>query len=324
MKRFLVPFVLLVGIFSCSKGTEEVPTMDSVIEIDPGIVEVEAAGGTYTVSYSITDPAEDGVIETPICTDGWCNQFDVSEPGVISFNVDPNTVPGERRTEVTVLYSNAEEPAVFTVIQADPTKVLASDLDNTLWTAEVCEFDRDSTIFRLLTEYNELSYQTITAGEFADQYAIDYNMANPDSPISPDDALGFQFIDTPEYRSYANVLFGGNQIEFVHGSSNPVGGVEVTDVSGPYVFDESTGIITVNDKSNTNYEREVTIHVSKDGDYLLFRIIKTWWPETIADYYGGDKPYLGFNVTNYNGTQAYCPYGYLLYRMKLSQNEDEQ
>lgn len=327
MKNLLVHFALLavacLGAVSCSekeepeKPADEDPTPDveSVIVLDTNAVQTLSRPGTYSIGYTIESPVPDGEIEA-VSPEPWVNTFVYDTVArTISFNVDQN-MGGDREVGVSVIYSNAAEPALFTVKQPNPTKVLASELEDSFWKATICEFDRVETKFNEVNpEYHgELWSNCITAGEFADQYALDHNMANPDNPISPDDALGFEYVETDMLTTFYEVTIVNGEIDVTDGQKTPAGQAGVVRVYGKYEYDEDTGIMVVEDIANETYTREVTYEIKRDGDFVLFRCLKTWWPDYNAEYFG-DQDRFGFVLSNYDGSKAYMPYGYLLYKL---------
>lgn len=312
--------LLLISILatSCEKG-QQGPSMNSVIHIDTHSIYVPAETRKYSVSYRIENPSPTGYVEA-VNPDGWINSFSYESTddstGVISFNVDEHIGTDDRETTVTVIHSNAKEPVSFSVKQANPSKVFASELENTSWKATFCRFDREMTIFNEVNPeiQSELWYIKITAGEYADQYAQDWNMANPDNLISPDDALAFEFTESPELTTFYNVRIYDGMIEISDGMTTPAGGGELLRVYGEYTYDENTGIMQIHDIGNQLYERDVTYLIKRNGDHLDFRCIYMWWPENMA-YYFGESDRFGFVLPNYDGSRCFLPYGYLLYEL---------
>lgn len=323
MKSLIKTLVMLsIGLtvaVSCQEEEPEIlPTMDSEVILDTANIVVPAAAGTYSIAYRIASPAVGGKVEA-VCPDGWVNSFsydaESDSTGVISFNVDENT--GDDRTaSVSVIYTNAEQPAVFTVEQANPFKVFASEINNTSWQATYCRFHRDSTIFREANPEatSELWSNTITAGEFADQYALDWNMANPDNLITAEDALSFEFTESVELTTFYHVRFYDGWVEVSDGMTTPAGGAEVTRVWGEYTYDENTGIMQIHDVGNSLYEREVTYLLQRDGDHINFRCTYMWWPENL-EYYFGYIDYFFGALPNYDGSRVFMPYGHLTYEL---------
>lgn len=108
---------------ACDKNKEggEVPSPDPRIEIAAGLDEdVPAEGGDFTVSYTVTGPAEGGSV-TAVAGNGeeWLNGFDTSESGKVSFTVSPNTSGEGREGEVLVVYewSDGADSASLSVRQ---------------------------------------------------------------------------------------------------------------------------------------------------------------------------------------------------------------
>ena len=336
-KSYPIFLAVLFSVFSVTSCSEkETESAVSSIELSETSIEVLASGGMQSVAYQITNPGE-GTVEA-ICPDSWINGFDYSVDGVISFNVDANT-GGDRETTVTVMYSDAT--ATFSVSQPDPKKLHADDLVNAWWTAERCTFDMEKTFFyyvnpESLGEFmaNPLTGRhAISAGEFASNFANAYNVANPDSePMTVNDALIFFFLESEDLTTYFNVGFYDNNgepsIVVEDGMTTPAGGANVIRISGTYTFDETTGTLQVHDTSNTTYTRDVTIHVERSGENLIYYVTKTWWPDYITDYLVyedegigeemKETDHFGLTLNNYTSTEFYQVFGSLVYTLKYA------
>lgn len=327
MKKIVIYFALLsmvlAGAASCAKNEIIVePPVPSVISMDTSVVDAMAKEGVYSIGYKI-DTLVDGATIEAVSMETWVNSFVYDTvSSVISFTVDENT-GDDREAVVSVIYSNAEEPAVFTVKQSNPFRIFAHELENSSWEADYCHFHRDSTIFNEVNPelQSELWNNRITAGEYADQYALDWNMANPDNLITSDSALSFEFTETPELSTFYHVYFYEGWVEISDGMVTPAGGANVLRVYGQYEYDEDTGILNVRDISNSLYERDVTYEIKRNGDKINFRNIYMWWPDYLA-YYFGDNDRLGFVLPNYDGSRCFIPFGYLMYELSPLVEED--
>ena len=134
MAACLAAFTVLA---SCEKPSTEKPgpdgpvvpgdTTDVVIDapvlslVSDDRIEVGYEGGTFTIEYTVTNPAEDGSLSA-YATEGadWCSGFDCSEEGIVAFSVAGNE--GEaRECEVTLVYDYADgtQEVSVTVVQAE-------------------------------------------------------------------------------------------------------------------------------------------------------------------------------------------------------------
>ena len=112
------------------------------------------------------------------------------------------------------------------------------------------------------------------------------------------------------------------------GMTTPAGGANVIRISGAYTFDETTGTLQVHDTSNTTYTRDVTIHVERSGENLIYYVTKTWWPDYITDYLVyedegigeemKETDHFGLTLNNYNSTEFYQVFGSLVYTLKYA------
>lgn len=325
--KLAAAMAVLLTVAACSEKQET--RTPSVISVGQTEFNVRTEGGTFTVTYSVASPVE-GEVPEAICPESWVGSWEYNtQDSTITFKVEPNS-GNDRQTTVSVIYGDAQTPAEFTVYQSNPNKIFAEDLEGTAWTAMTCTFDRNETLFHginpeypseflfdfNLGEYGE--YVVITAGEFADRYAMDWNqdINNQDNLISANDVLVFDFSEVVQgVTCYYNVSFANGVLDIHDGQVTPVGSAKVQRILGKYTYDEATGLITVTDEANELYEREVVIQIRKDGEDMLLNVIETWWPDYLAEHIGYNDRF-GFNLYNYDGTEIYLPAGELTYRLK--------
>lgn len=74
--------------------------------LDSPTVNVDAAGGVWTVAYSVTDPMEGGSV-TAFCPDEyrWISGLDDTEAGIVSFTAARNEDAVERKAYITLTYT---------------------------------------------------------------------------------------------------------------------------------------------------------------------------------------------------------------------------
>lgn len=318
MKRLIFLFAVVILAVSVSCERDSGSSSDVAVSISPNTLTVPSAGGTFSISY-LFDENQNVELE-PVCGETWIGGWDFSVDGVLTFQVDTNR--GGARTAVVHLVSDRlAEDVFFTVEQGDASKVYMYDLENAVWTARICKFDREETIFQEVNPevQSELWSSYITAGEYADQYAQDWNLDHPDDLISSEDALGFEFTDpeavNPEMRTFFTVTFNDGCIEVVDGMETVAGAATVIRIAGKFTFDEETGIMTVADTCNTLYDREVRIQFSKENEEMVYDVVYMWHPDYLTDYFGTSDR-LGFVLANYDGSKCYIPHGKLRYYLR--------
>ena len=81
---------------------EPVPTITITTE-EP--LALAANGGSYTIEYEITDPAEDGSISADAGDAGWITDINCDTDGAITFSVAANDTEEERQATITVTYT---------------------------------------------------------------------------------------------------------------------------------------------------------------------------------------------------------------------------
>lgn len=83
-------------------GEEPAPAISITTE-DP--LALAADGGSYTIEYEITDPAEDGSISADAGNAGWITDINCDTDGAITFSVAANDTEEERQATITVTYT---------------------------------------------------------------------------------------------------------------------------------------------------------------------------------------------------------------------------
>ena len=81
---------------------EPAPTISITTE-DP--LALAADGGSFTIEYEITDPAEDGSISADAGDAGWITDINCDTDGVITFSAAANDTEEERQATITVTYT---------------------------------------------------------------------------------------------------------------------------------------------------------------------------------------------------------------------------
>lgn len=324
---FYLPVILMSVIMMASCSKKEIPV--TAFELDSATIVVPAQGGQYSVAYQ--SPSISNAVPEAICPESWVNSFDYSVNGVISFSVNPNEGDQDRSVNVTVLYG--DDVATFTISQHNSKKVLASELENSFFTARFCDFDPDRTRFYYMNPndigefyFNPVTQSRyITARQYASAYAAAYNNTYPDSPISTEYALQWEYIEPTQDNGMTGTFYdvrfyeegGEAKVSISDGTYAPAGNIEVIRVAGTYTYDEATGTITVNDTSNELVEnhRTVTIHIERSGDQYKWQITDIPQQEVLADYLEPEdmnQPQLGLTVPNFNSTEFYTVVGNLV------------
>ncbi len=94
---------------------EPVPTITITTE-EP--LALAADGGSYTIEYEITDPAEDGSISADAGDAGWITDINCDTDGAITFSVAANDTEEERQATITVTYTYNGTETVSESIEA--------------------------------------------------------------------------------------------------------------------------------------------------------------------------------------------------------------
>lgn len=117
MKRlFLLMALVGAAIFTACSNDDDAPAPPATLTLAADSIDVAVEGGTYSMNYSIENPAEGATVE--VTTDvEWINSIDWATDGVITFNVDANQGSETRSAVVVVSYDLKEYP--FTVNQQE-------------------------------------------------------------------------------------------------------------------------------------------------------------------------------------------------------------
>lgn len=179
-----------------------VPASDPVITVSEDKVSAGAEGGSLSVGYTVANPVDGTSVEAE-CAQTWVNGFDVSEEGVIKFNVDANDDVEVRTATVTVKYGQSED--TFTVEQEGRVIDLSFEITVDEVTATSVVFDvvpSDKTV-----TYVYMGVEKSLFDEFADDEA--YFQDDLDYFEYLADAFGMPLEDfLKEY-----MLFTGDQLD---------------------------------------------------------------------------------------------------------------
>ncbi|HIZ87244.1 MAG TPA: hypothetical protein IAC03_03675 [Candidatus Coprenecus pullistercoris] len=324
----------LMAAVSCTDDNNESvdSTSASVIVIDTTVIEaVPAGGGTLSVSYVIESPVE-GVKVEAVSPAVWLGTPNTSVDGIITFDVERNT--GEwREGSVTVMYGSAES-LTFTITQYGANTVTLEDLTDKYFSARICQFDRTETIFYHCNPTNPGEIWTsnpITAGEYADNYARDYNLDNPDDLTTAEDWLVWEYtIDwsIPLGTSFDIDFDGDSLITTVHSNWAPAGSGHVTDYSGPFEYDERTGEMIIINMDNTELPDgyEVRAKFWKEGNEIVYECTYVGFPDDFPYcYYFQHYDRFGFTIPGYgtdsegNYLEVFQPWKKMTYYLEESE-----
>lgn len=103
----------------CSDDNETpaTPQGPATFTLEKQTVMVVAAGGEYSVSYTIENPVANGIV-TAVPKHSWIKLDNDSSNGYIKFRVEANESVTERKSEIVVAYSGVEQKHKITVEQA--------------------------------------------------------------------------------------------------------------------------------------------------------------------------------------------------------------
>ena len=84
-------------------------TVNAVVNVSQAVMQSSEEpvpdGGSYTIEYEITDPAEDGSISADAGDAGWITDINCDTDGAITFSVAANDTEEERQATITVTYT---------------------------------------------------------------------------------------------------------------------------------------------------------------------------------------------------------------------------
>ena len=107
---------LTLTLFAGCKGEEPTATNAS-LELDKSVVEATADGGTFEIAYTLTGVASGAEIKAT-AEKSWVRNVDTSLPGTISFTVDANYEPKERKCRIELICPGVYPNPTITVKQA--------------------------------------------------------------------------------------------------------------------------------------------------------------------------------------------------------------
>jgi hypothetical protein len=149
--RIALLLVAVVAIVACDNNDEPVvPAEKPVVELSGDVVEAEANGGSYSLSYTITNPVEEAMLSV-MSDQEWVSDITVAADE-ITFVVAANDAAEERVATLRVEYPEAEAQS-FEVKQQGTKPQPAES-----FTIEVQEVHAASAITQVTPADNEMYY----------------------------------------------------------------------------------------------------------------------------------------------------------------------
>lgn len=313
--------VMLFSASSCDDKDDNAPVTVEVPEVtfSNDTVTTRYIGGTMTVEYTSPEPIEVSKLSTS-CNDSWITNIETSYYGSITFDIAKTEEATDRTGKIDVVYDNSNVLFSINVLQKGMPDVPNEMIYEKVWNADVAKFYPDETIYLKLAEDHQMivdpdngGYVYITARQYAEDFCKAYNAANPGENITIDDVLRFDFNEPINGETfYYEISFKEDGYCVVWYGSYMTSGFEaaVMCVSGPYTYDEKTGIITVRDMANSMYDRDVEYKVVREEgtDRLMFEVTKTEYP-----FLGINYEMFSLSFYNYDQTEEYKPAKKIVY-----------
>lgn len=163
----MVPVLLIAVMVGCNDNEEVKPEVK--LTVVPESVSVEAAGGSFKVTYLLEGVAE-GEKPQVKCDEQWIKDFDLSKAGEVSFSVDANEEETPRTAKVGLTYG--EVSAEFTVSQTGAPHVPGL-------TIEIKEIYDAGVVYRIAPEDAEMTYISMVAEKsYFDSFATEEDFFN--------------------------------------------------------------------------------------------------------------------------------------------------
>lgn len=191
-------------------------------------------------------------------------------------------------------------------------------ISSRVWDSYFAKFFPEETLFYVMDggnfmwNENKDGYKYITAKEFTEQYAMDWNYENPNNLIQAEDLMGFDFQESEGYTHYAEFNFRDDGILVCWDGITTPNGYTVSELNckGEFSLDENTGILTVTDVANAFGTRTVLIQLTiQHYGELSFEILEKKYFG--LDYVEGSL--FPFMLSNYDSSQQYVPGGRIRY-----------
>lgn len=103
--------VTVVYVSDTGETPEPDPDPTPVLTVDPSEIEVEAVGGDKEITYTVTNPVDEGVVTATTDVD-WISDFDYTVASKVTFSVKENTTAIARTATITLSYAGAESKTV--------------------------------------------------------------------------------------------------------------------------------------------------------------------------------------------------------------------
>lgn len=121
---------VIAAMFFLTTGCKPQEKEKSEILLSEEFIEVNPAGGQFTVTYE-SRGAADKLTGEPSAS--WINSIDLSAKGIIKFNVDKNEDEEDRTAKLELSAPSVSEPAILTIVQKayQPFEVQISNISET-------------------------------------------------------------------------------------------------------------------------------------------------------------------------------------------------
>ncbi|MCD8206797.1 MAG: hypothetical protein LUD72_02560 [Bacteroidales bacterium] len=243
------------------------------LSVSPTTVTAYVDGGTYEFAYTISNPADDGVLSCSANVD-WLGGFDLSSEGLVSFTVEESTSNELREGEITLTYSyyyseislsrtvavvqdhtagwDGTVEGIIGTYEATAIALMGVTSDNmpileeTTWTLVISPFGSESMYIQGITPYistNYLNNPNYYATATMDEYGY---------IVIPSQFIAGSFPSSATYAGYTPC------VEY--------------DPSGPYLYyDYSAPDCTF------AYDRKEEVWISDYGMYVASYMIQGWY-----------------------------------------------
>lgn len=216
-----------------------------VLTVTGSEINIDAAGGTGEISYSVVNPVEGiSVVASPSAD--WMTDFNSSTAGKVTFTVEENTEAEERTATVTLSYEGAESKTV-TVKQAAKEVIEENDFYGTY--AIVALRNSESLYYYLTNVVTSSSTKRLTAvsaGNVLPEEGVKVNSDKLWSIVKSDNVYTIKSVASGEFISWSS----GNSATLSES------GLEFTitkNEDGTYLLQNATRFLSLNSTKENNY-----------------------------------------------------------------------
>ena len=211
MRKFTLLFFIITAlstlfVTACSesKQVDEKPILKPEVKLEQNSLTVDAAGGEYSIAYTITNGSEGIDIEATSSAE-WISEL-MSDGNTLSFSIAENTVSKRRSAQIAVSYPEHEKLTI---------SITQAALEEISFNIEITEETSTSCTTYITPSNTEITY---IANMAEVSYLLSKDITTPEALFEDDRSYIMQLVEEYEVK-YLEEFMYLNSFAFI-GESN--------------------------------------------------------------------------------------------------------